>query len=49
VVLFVVSVLTFVIVNVLPGDVASAMLGDLGSPEQVIAMPVTRSSVSAVV
>lgn len=38
VVLFVVTVLTFVIVNVLPGDVANAILGDLGSPDQVIAL-----------
>jgi peptide/nickel transport system permease protein len=38
VVLAVVSVLTFVIVNVLPGDVAYAMLGDLGTPEQVAAL-----------
>jgi len=38
VVLFVVSVLTFGIVNVLPGDVANAMLGDLGTPEQVAAL-----------
>lgn len=35
VVLFIVSVLTFGIVNVLPGDVANAILGDLGTPEQV--------------
>ncbi len=35
VVLFLVSVLTFGIVNVLPGDVANAILGDLGTPEQV--------------
>ncbi|MEO9189707.1 MAG: hypothetical protein ABI224_06845 [Acetobacteraceae bacterium] len=36
VVLFIVSVLTFVIVNVLPGDVANAILGDLGTPAQVV-------------
>ena len=38
VVLFIVSVLTFVIVNVLPGDVANAILGDLGTPAQVVAL-----------
>ncbi|WP_431283128.1 ABC transporter permease [Humitalea sp. 24SJ18S-53] len=37
-VLFIVSVLTFCIVNVLPGDVAQAILGDLGTPEQVVAL-----------
>ncbi len=34
-VLLAVSVVTFCIVNVLPGDVATAVLGDLASPEQV--------------
>jgi len=38
VVLFLVSVLTFAIVNILPGDVAQAMLGDLGTPEQLAAL-----------
>lgn len=38
IVLFIVSILTFVIVNVLPGDVAVAVLGDLGTPEQVAAL-----------
>lgn len=38
VVLFIVSVLTFIIVNVLPGDVANAILGDLGTPAQVAAL-----------
>lgn len=38
VVLFIVSVLTFGIVNVLPGDVAHSILGDLGTPEQVAAL-----------
>ncbi len=38
VVLFIVSVLTFGIVNVLPGDVANAILGDLGTPQQVEAL-----------
>jgi peptide/nickel transport system permease protein len=40
VVLFIVSLLTFAIVNVLPGDVAYAILGDLGTPEQVAALRV---------
>jgi peptide/nickel transport system permease protein len=35
IVLFAVSVLTFAIVNVLPGDVANAVLGDMASPAQV--------------
>jgi peptide/nickel transport system permease protein len=34
-VLLAVSVVTFCIVNVLPGDVATAVLGDLATPEQV--------------
>jgi peptide/nickel transport system permease protein len=34
-VLFAVSMLTFAIVNVLPGDVANAVLGDMASPAQV--------------
>lgn len=34
-VLFIVSVLTFGIVNVLPGDVATAILGDMATPDQV--------------
>ncbi len=38
VVLLVVSVLVFAIVNVLPGDVANAILGDLGTPAQVVAL-----------
>ena len=38
VVLFIVSVLTFGIVNVLPGDVATAILGDMGSPAQAEAL-----------
>ena len=38
VVLLLVSLLTFGIVNVLPGDVANAILGDLGTPEQVTAL-----------
>jgi peptide/nickel transport system permease protein len=38
VVLFVVSVLTFGIVNVLPGDVATAILGDMATPNQVLAL-----------
>ena len=33
--LFAVSVITFLIVNVLPGDVANAILGDLATPDQV--------------
>jgi peptide/nickel transport system permease protein len=37
-VLLLVSILTFGIVNVLPGDVAQAVLGDLGTPEQVVAL-----------
>ena len=37
-VLVAVSMLTFAIVNVLPGDVANAILGDLASPEQVVAV-----------
>lgn len=36
--LFLVSVLTFGIVNVLPGDVASAVLGDGATPQQVAAL-----------
>jgi peptide/nickel transport system permease protein len=38
VVLFIVSLLTFGIVNVLPGDVATAILGDVGTPEQAEAL-----------
>ncbi|WP_159999230.1 ABC transporter permease [Roseomonas sp. 18066] len=38
VVLLAVSVLTFAIVNVLPGDVATAVLGDMATPEQVTAV-----------
>jgi peptide/nickel transport system permease protein len=38
VVLLLVSILTFGIVNVLPGDVAQAILGDLSTPEQVEAL-----------
>lgn len=34
-ILFVVSFMTFMIVNVLPGDVAAVVLGDGASPEQV--------------
>jgi peptide/nickel transport system permease protein len=37
-VLIAVSILTFAIVNVLPGDVANAVLGDLATPEQVVAV-----------
>ena len=37
-VLFVVSILIFGIVNVLPGDVASAVLGDQSTPQQVEAL-----------
>lgn len=37
-ILLAVSVLTFVIVNVLPGDVANAILGDMATPEQVAAV-----------
>lgn len=36
--LLAVSVLTFAIVNVLPGDVATAILGDMASPGQVVAL-----------
>lgn len=46
IVLFVVSILTFGIVNVLPGDVAYAILGDLGTPEQVAALR-TRMGLNA--
>jgi peptide/nickel transport system permease protein len=35
VILFAVSFLTFLIVHVLPGDVANAILGDLATPDQV--------------
>ncbi|MBE9604543.1 ABC transporter permease [Acetobacteraceae bacterium H6797] len=38
VVLLAVSVLTFAIVNVLPGDVATAVLGDMATPDQVTAL-----------
>ncbi|MBI0433404.1 ABC transporter permease [Roseomonas sp. KE0001] len=38
VVLLVVSLLTFGIVNVLPGDVATAVLGDMATPEQAAAL-----------
>lgn len=38
VVLLAVSALTFAIVNVLPGDVAAAVLGDMATPEQVRAV-----------
>jgi peptide/nickel transport system permease protein len=38
VVLFAVSILTFAIVNVLPGDVATAVLGDMATPDQVVAV-----------
>lgn len=38
VVLLAVSVLTFAIVNVLPGDVATAVLGDMATPDQVTAV-----------
>jgi len=34
-ILFAVSVITFAIVNILPGDVANAILGDMATPEQV--------------
>jgi peptide/nickel transport system permease protein len=37
-VLFAVSFLTFLIVHVLPGDVANAILGELATPEQVEAV-----------
>ncbi len=37
-VLLLVSVLTFGIVNVLPGDVATAILGDLATPDKVAAL-----------
>ncbi|RYJ00863.1 MAG: ABC transporter permease, partial [Acetobacteraceae bacterium] len=37
-VLLAVSVLTFGIVNVLPGDVATAILGDMATPAQVVAL-----------
>jgi peptide/nickel transport system permease protein len=37
-VLVLVSLLTFVIVNVLPGDIANAILGDNGTPAQVAAL-----------
>ena len=37
-ILFAVSILTFLIVNVLPGDVVSAILGDMATPEQVAAV-----------
>jgi peptide/nickel transport system permease protein len=38
VVLLIVSFITFGIVNILPGDVANAILGDLGTPDQVEAL-----------
>lgn len=38
VVLFAVSVMTFSIVNILPGDAAHSILGDAGTPEQVAAL-----------
>jgi peptide/nickel transport system permease protein len=38
VVLFLVSTLTFGIVNVLPGDVANAMLGDLATPQMAASL-----------
>src|ERR1700712_1688853 len=38
VVLVIVSMMTFGIVNVLPGDVATAILGDMGSPAQIEAL-----------
>jgi peptide/nickel transport system permease protein len=38
VVLLAVSILTFAIVNVLPGDVATAVLGDMATPDQVLAV-----------
>ncbi len=38
VVLFAVSVLVFAIVNVLPGDAANAILGDMGTPAQAAAL-----------
>lgn len=38
VVLLLVSMLTFAIVNVLPGDVATAILGDLATPDKVVAL-----------
>ena len=38
VVLIAVSILTFGIVNVLPGDVANAVLGDLATPAQIVAV-----------
>ena len=38
VVLFIVSLVIFGIVNVLPGDVATAILGDTGTPEQAEAL-----------
>lgn len=37
-ILFCVSILTFLIVNVLPGDVANAILGDLSTPDQLEAV-----------
>jgi peptide/nickel transport system permease protein len=37
-VLIAVSILTFAIVNVLPGDVANAVLGDLATPAQIVAV-----------
>ncbi|MBT9386574.1 ABC transporter permease [Pseudooceanicola sp. CBS1P-1] len=36
--LFFVALLTFLIVNVLPGDVATAILGDTATPDQVAAL-----------
>jgi peptide/nickel transport system permease protein len=38
VVLLLVSMLTFGIVNILPGDVANAILGDMGTPDQIAAL-----------
>lgn len=38
IVLLIVSFITFGIVNILPGDVANAILGDLGTPDQVEAL-----------
>lgn len=38
IVVLIVSFITFGIVNILPGDVANAILGDLGTPEQVEAL-----------
>lgn len=37
-ILFAVSILTFLIVNVLPGDVANVVLGDMATPAQVAAV-----------